>query len=691
MPLGNTSYLQIETMAEADNNKYLIYNDGIQAVDDAINRLISVDTSSANVTLLESELTGYVFFDCTGHVVPRTLFVPVTVGVSPIVVVNRGMYVRNNGTQPLTVDHVGSPGLTVILQPAETALVFVDGTDIITVATGSAVAGATEFLALTDTPGAFVADQAVRVNGAGDALIFVDEAPVPTLGTTLQELRVNAGATALEFFTRAVATFLGGSDTPANYTGAANRQVRVNSGETALEFIDDPVPTFGGGDALKVMRVNAGETAYELAVPASGNFVGLSDTPANYTGQGLQFLRVNAAENAVEFAAAAGGVTNFVALSDTPANYTASGGFSVRVNSGATALEFTDEPAIPTLGTALQILQVNAGATALEFVANAGGGGSIETQDDGVQIVAATDTLNFTGPGVIVTNPSANVTEIAIAATAAAAGGIMFEWQDVAVSNGDFETGDLTGWTIDSGTPTAQLRTAFFSTVTNPTDNGLYVATAVAQAGAEFHQDITVVGDTAAMYTLNAELLKDFTDNDSIQVVAEVRNVGGDVLYAGSIILNTSGVANVPTSTLIPSHPSQDHIRLRVILTRVTGTNLNAGIDNITLSKYVALNSEINVVEDVTTARVAANADFTGRVIVDMNNAAANTYTVNTGLTVTEPVTIVQKGAGQTTIVAGAGVTIQSAGGLMASASQYSHMVLTPRGADVYYLAGNLA
>lgn len=37
-----------------------------------------------------------------------------------------------------------------------------------------------------------------------------------------------------------VTTFLGLTDTPANYTGAGNRFVKVNAGATALEFVADP-------------------------------------------------------------------------------------------------------------------------------------------------------------------------------------------------------------------------------------------------------------------------------------------------------------------------------------------------------------------------------------------------------------------------------------------------------------------
>ncbi|MEP1255240.1 MAG: DUF2793 domain-containing protein [Alphaproteobacteria bacterium] len=101
--------------------------------------------------------------------------------------------------------------------------------------------------------------------------------------------------------------------------------------------------------------------------------------------------------------------------------------------------------------------------------------------------------------------------------------------------------------------------------------------------------------------------------------------------------------------------------------------------------------SGMTLVTDSGSDRVLADTDLAGNVLVGMTNAAANTVTVNSGLVGTEPVTVVQKGAGQTTFVAGSGVTINSADGYLKARVQYSSMTLIPDGTDNYLLVGDLA
>lgn len=70
-----------------------------------------------------------------------------------------------------------------------------------------------------------------------DAISFLELSDTPNSfsGAGLQAVRVNAGATALEFFTN---SFLLLSDTPDTYVAAATFTVKVNSGATALEFVN---------------------------------------------------------------------------------------------------------------------------------------------------------------------------------------------------------------------------------------------------------------------------------------------------------------------------------------------------------------------------------------------------------------------------------------------------------------------
>lgn len=65
-------------------------------------------------------------------------------------------------------------------------------------------------------------------------------------------------------------TFLSLTDAPSSYSGQASKHVRVNSGATALEFVSptflmlSDTPSSYSGNAGKVPQVNAGETAMEF-------------------------------------------------------------------------------------------------------------------------------------------------------------------------------------------------------------------------------------------------------------------------------------------------------------------------------------------------------------------------------------------------------------------------------------------
>ena len=80
--------------------------------------------------------------------------------------------------------------------------------------------------------------------------------------------------------------------------------------------------------------------------------------------------------------------------------------------------------------------------------------------------------------------------------------------------------------------------------------------------------------------------------------------------------------------------------------------------------------------------------------IVEMNVAGANNLTVPPNSAVAFPIgTLIgvdQMGAGQTTIVAGSGVTIRSASSLVKLKGQYSSVSLRKRATDEWVLVGDL-
>lgn len=92
------------------------------------------------------------------------------------------------------------------------------------------------------------------------------------------------------------------------------------------------------------------------------------------------------------------------------------------------------------------------------------------------------------------------------------------------------------------------------------------------------------------------------------------------------------------------------------------------------------------------TGRNLTAADFDGRTLLEMSNAAAQSITIPSGLTVSRPVTVLQGGSGTVTIAAGGGVTLRSAGSLFDLAGLNAVATIAPTDtANEYLLFGNLA
>ena len=81
--------------------------------------------------------------------------------------------------------------------------------------------------------------------------------------------------------------------------------------------------------------------------------------------------------------------------------------------------------------------------------------------------------------------------------------------------------------------------------------------------------------------------------------------------------------------------------------------------------------------------------------LIKMTNAAANTVTVppssSVNYDVGTTINVVQYGAGQTTLTAGAGVTIYSYNSLLGITGQYGQAVLTKCATDTWIAAGLLS
>lgn len=100
--------------------------------------------------------------------------------------------------------------------------------------------------------------------------------------------------------------------------------------------------------------------------------------------------------------------------------------------------------------------------------------------------------------------------------------------------------------------------------------------------------------------------------------------------------------------------------------------------------------SDKNITLDRKTASYTLVANDNGKMI-EMNVASANTLTINASLfSAGNQILISQYGAGQTTITAGAGVTLRSSGGKLKTSAQYALVTIIAISSTEFYLAGDL-
>lgn len=137
----------------------------------------------------------------------------------------------------------------------------------------------------------------------------------------------------------------------------------------------------------------------------------------------------------------------------------------------------------------------------------------------------------------------------------------------------------------------------------------------------------------------------------------------------------------------------------------IPGTSSSVSFPDMTgnAGKHLAVNATEDAVEWVAqsgnsgvshTTRSSSfsinNTMLDGNVVITASSASAIIVTVPSGLTGTEPVTVIGAGAGTVTFAV-SGTTILSADGALDLRTQYSSAMLMPTEvADTYYLVGDL-
>lgn len=237
-------------VAASQTQKEVTINDSDGRIDAALTETLDLDFTSADVTLTTAQFQTAFRFNATNLSTARALTVPA---------VKRFFFVDNtDGTATLTVTR----GTTTIdVEPGENGLFYSDGTT----------------------------DGLVQASGGGGG---------------------GGGGSS---------TFVGLSDTPANYTGAGGQALRVNSGASAVEFIAAP---YDIGGAYGGASIGSSEIVLQYVFPratsvpsGATNSQGKSGTAA--TAQTDFSLQKNGVSfGTMRFAAAATTAT-FVSVSAT--------------------------------------------------------------------------------------------------------------------------------------------------------------------------------------------------------------------------------------------------------------------------------------------------------------------------------------------------------------------------------------
>ncbi|WNL50659.1 hypothetical protein RPALISO_70 [Ruegeria phage RpAliso] len=245
MPLGKSPLLQNDLMAEGDNNKHLLFNDALVALEDSVNRLYEVDLAGDNVTLTQTQMTRYGVFRCTGHTVARSLQLPIALGTD-LVATQRVFAVRNEGTGAVTVT-TNNGGADVIIGAGSTGLLYTDATDVISL--GGVANAATIPL---NKDGVEVVARLLSLNFAGEGFTITDDG--------------NGAATVT--YTPPSLALLGLSDTPTSYAGEAGKLLAINLTENGIEFVDPSEAAMSAEQVKTAYESNADTNAFTDAEQA---------------------------------------------------------------------------------------------------------------------------------------------------------------------------------------------------------------------------------------------------------------------------------------------------------------------------------------------------------------------------------------------------------------------------------------
>jgi len=227
-----------------------------------------------------------------------------------------------------------------------------------------------------------------------------------------------------------------------------------------------------------------------------------------------------------------------------------------------------------------------------------------------------------------------------------------------------------------TGTPTAP--TAAAATNTTQVATTEFVRTEVSNLVGSAGATLDTLGEIAT--ALGNDVALSTTLTTSIGLKAPLASP----TFTGTVTIPTGGVITSPSLT-VSTDSSTTSARIAY-----NSTSLKLLVGDGTTAREYASSTVITNTQTASYTVVIADKDK----LVEMNNASANNLTVppnsSVAFAVGAQIRILQIGAGQTTVVAGAGVTINSTPGLKLRA-QWSSATLIKRATDTWVLIGDLA